>query len=131
MIIDWHVPRVDITVITNDRPHSLARLLRSLQEARYFGDTLNLRVNLEQDADPETLQIVNELRWDRGVMFINHRVIHGGLLPAVVESWYPHSNNSYGLILEDDVELSAIFYAWVKMTLLRYRFVVFHGDAPN
>ncbi len=47
-----------------------------------------------------------------------------GLLPAVVESWYPNSNHSYGLLLEDDVELSPLFYAWIKMTILRYRWVM-------
>ena len=103
----------------------------SLHKARYFGDALNLRVNLEQDSDPETLQIVKELHWDHGSIIINHRIIHGGLLPAVVESWYPHSNDSYGLILEDDVELSPLFYAWVKMSILRYRFVVSVGDVPS
>ncbi|KZT10097.1 uncharacterized protein LAESUDRAFT_756294 [Laetiporus sulphureus 93-53] len=119
---DWHVPRVDISVITNDRPHSLERLLTSLSSARYFGDALNLRVNMEQTADPETLQVVNVFRWNYGQVFLHRRVIHGGLLPAVVESWYPHSNNSYGLILEDDVEVSPLFYAWIKMALLRYRY---------
>jgi hypothetical protein len=38
-----------------------------------------------------------------------------------VESWYPRSNDSYGLLLEDDVEVSPLFYAWIKLALLRYR----------
>jgi hypothetical protein len=124
---DWRTPRVDISVITNDRPDSLTRLVTSLQNARYFGDTVNLRINIEQDSDTDTLQIVNDLQWEHGSTSVNHRVIHGGLLSAVVESWYPHSNDSYGLILEDDVEVSPLFWAWVKMTLLRYRFVLTCG----
>ncbi|KAI0924549.1 hypothetical protein AcW2_005410 [Taiwanofungus camphoratus] len=119
---NWHVPRVDISVITNNRPHSLTRLLSSLSSARYFGDTLNLRINIEQTADAETLQVVDDFQWVRGGLFIHHRIIHGGLLPAIVESWYPHSNDSYGLILEDDVELSPLFYAWIKLSLLHYRY---------
>jgi hypothetical protein len=79
------------------------------------------RINLEQTSDTETMRLVQKFRWDHGVTVVHHRVIHGGLLPAVVESWYPHSNDSYGLLLEDDVELSPMFYAWVKMTILRYR----------
>lgn len=55
------------------------------------------------------------------MVFVHHRVVHGGLLPAVVESWYPSSNDSYGLLLEDDVELSPLFYAWAKMNVLHYR----------
>lgn len=115
------MPTVDISVITKDRPHSLARLLSSLSSAKFFGDTLPLRINLEQSSDMDTKKLVQEYRWDHGATVVNHRVIHGGLLPAVVESWYPHTDHSYGLILEDDVELSPMFYAWVKMSILRYR----------
>jgi hypothetical protein len=126
----WNVPKLDVSIITKDRPQSLARLLSSLSKAIFFGDTLNLRVNLEQSSDADTLQMIDNFKWEHGGMFVHHRVVHGGLLPAVVESWYPHSNDTYGLLLEDDVELSPLFYAWVKMSVLRYRCVlrneVFH-----
>ncbi|KAG6831103.1 hypothetical protein H0H92_012780 [Tricholoma furcatifolium] len=117
---NWNKPRLDISIITNDRPHSLARLLTSLSSANFYGDTLDLRINLEQSADSETLKTVENLTWSHGNTFIHRRVVHGGLLPAVVESWYPRSNDTYGLLLEDDVELSPMFYAWAKMSLLRY-----------
>jgi hypothetical protein len=80
-------------------------------------------VNIEQDCDLETLQIVENMTWPLGHVVIHRRVIHAGLLTAVVESWYPSSNDTYGLLLEDDIELSPLFYAWIKMTLLRYRCV--------
>ncbi|KAH9893474.1 hypothetical protein C8Q73DRAFT_828524 [Cubamyces lactineus] len=119
---NWHVPEIQLSVITNDRPHSLLRLLSSLKNARYFGDKLDMRINLEQTADPKTLRMAGEFEWDHGNVFVHHRVIHGGLLTAVVESWYPNGNDSYGLILEDDVELSPLFYAYLKLALLRYRY---------
>ncbi|KDQ61549.1 hypothetical protein JAAARDRAFT_190293 [Jaapia argillacea MUCL 33604] len=119
---NWNLPRIDLSIITNDRPGSLARLLSSLKAARYFGDNLQLRINMDQSADDETKRLVSEFSWTHGNIFIHHRVIHGGLLPAVAESWYPHTNDSYGLLLEDDVELSPLFYAWVKMAVLRYRY---------
>lgn len=80
-----------------------------------------MRINIEQTADDDTLRIASDYAWDRGNVFLHHRIVHGGLLPAVVESWYPRGNDSYGLILEDDVELSPLFYAYLKFTLLRYR----------
>ncbi|KAI5124197.1 hypothetical protein M0805_005048 [Coniferiporia weirii] len=118
----WHIPDIEITVITDDRPKSLMRLLTSLKSARYFGDSVNIRLNVEQTADLYSRRIVDEFSWDYGDVFVHHRVVHAGLLIAVVESWYPHSNDSYGIILEDDVEVSPLFYAWAKMGLLRYRY---------
>ena len=57
-------------------------------------------------------------------LYIHHRIVHGGLLPAVVESWFPKDPlHDYGLLLEDDVEVSPLFYAWVKMCVLKYRYV--------
>lgn len=110
-----------LSIITKDRPQSLSRLLDSISDAKYYGDKIDLRVNLEQSSDLETRDMVKGFHWGYGSMFVHHRVIHGGLLTAVAESWFPHSNNSYGVLLEDDVELSPMFYAWIKMTLLRYR----------
>ncbi|KAG1728054.1 uncharacterized protein EDB91DRAFT_1228589 [Suillus paluster] len=118
---NWNVPEITISVITDHRPHSLQRLLTSLTSARYFGKRVGLRINLEQTADLETLRVIQDFEWRHGDVFVHHRVIHGGLLPAVVESWYPNSNYSYGLLLEDDIEVSPLFFAWIKMTVLRYR----------
>ncbi|KAF4611047.1 hypothetical protein D9613_006824 [Agrocybe pediades] len=119
---NWQTAQIDITVITKDRPQSLKRLMDSLLLARYFGDPVTLRINVEQDCDDETLKIIENIDWPFGSVFIHRRVVHGGLLPAVVESWYPQGNNSYGVLLEDDVELSPLFYAWIKMTVLHYRY---------
>ncbi|GJE90987.1 hypothetical protein PsYK624_071340 [Phanerochaete sordida] len=119
---NWRRPLLEISVITDDRPASLARLLASLSAAHFYGDTVGLRINVEQTAGPQTLQLVHDFEWPHGPVFVHRRVIHGGLLPAVVESWYPQSQDSYGLMLEDDVELSPLFYAWIKMGLLHYRY---------
>jgi hypothetical protein len=114
---------------------------------------ISLRINIEQDCDQETLRIVRNFEWPpsrlesdgainntvneditgtetrkrkqgkKGNLYIHHRIVHGGLLPAVVESWFPNDPlHDYGLLLEDDVEVSPLFYAWVKMCLLKYRY---------
>ncbi|KAG2011578.1 glycosyltransferase 2 [Coprinopsis cinerea AmutBmut pab1-1] len=121
---NWHRPKIEISVITRDRPQSLARLLKSLTEARYFGDQVALRLNLEQDCDSKTVELAHSLHrnWTQGPLFVHRRTIHAGLLPAVVESWYPSSLDNYGLLLEDDVEVSPLFYAWAKQVILKYRY---------
>ncbi|KAF8909418.1 hypothetical protein CPB84DRAFT_1766090 [Gymnopilus junonius] len=123
----WHTPQIVVSVITKDRPQSLLRLFESLSNARYFGDSLDLRINVEQDCDTETLDVAANMIWPIGRVFLHRRIIHADLLPAVLESWYPQSNDSYGVLLEDDVEVSPLFYAWIKMTILRYRY----GDSND
>ena len=46
---------------------------------------------------------------------------------AIVESFYPSSADDYAVFLEDDIELSPLFYLWTKWTLLHYRY----GKAIN
>ncbi|CAG7847817.1 SubName: Full=Uncharacterized protein {ECO:0000313/EMBL:CCA77893.1} [Serendipita indica DSM 11827] len=119
----WHQPNLEITVITNTRPRSLSRLLASLNSALYFGhNTIPLTICMELTADPDTRHIVQNFTWGHGRVHVRHRVVMGGLIPAIVESWYPSSDHSYGLILEDDVEVSPLYFAWIKMSLLRYRY---------
>ncbi|EKM81879.1 hypothetical protein AGABI1DRAFT_126235 [Agaricus bisporus var. burnettii JB137-S8] len=119
----WHTPRFTFTITTFNRPESFRRLLDSLSSGLYFGDSnLNVRITIEKEANFETQYLAQTFEWIHGSMQIHQRIVHGGLLPAIVESWYPADNNSYGLLLEDDIELSPLFYAWVKMTILKYRY---------
>lgn len=119
---DWHTPRFDISVITNDRPYSLARLLTALQSTVYLGDKVHLSLQLEQTADLATQALLDDFQWRHGTLTTRHRVVLGGLMPAIVESWYPSHNDSYGVILEDDVEVSPLYYSWLKFTVLHYRY---------
>ncbi|KDE08140.1 hypothetical protein MVLG_01621 [Microbotryum lychnidis-dioicae p1A1 Lamole] len=118
----WHTPRIDISVVTNNRPASLHRLLSSLQKAHYFGDEVPLYLNLEQTADSVTQRLASDLDWPYGPVTVRHRIVLGGLMPSIVESWYPASNDTYGVFLEDDVEVSPMFYGWLKMAILYYRY---------
>ncbi|QRV88854.1 ATP-binding cassette sub-family A member 3 [Ceratobasidium sp. AG-Ba] len=120
----WDLPEIELAVITHDRPWSLARLLNSIKQAHYFGDSVNVVINLEQTADSETRHIAEAFSMDLhgGRVSVRHRIVYAGLMAAVVESWYPHGSHSYGVILEDDVELSPMFYAWTKFCVLRYRY---------
>jgi len=51
---------------------------------------------------------------------VHERHAKGGLIAAVVEAWYPSGPHAYGVLLEDDIELSPWWYLFLKQTLLRY-----------
>ncbi|KAL1919882.1 uncharacterized protein VTP21DRAFT_1814 [Calcarisporiella thermophila] len=118
----WHTVRIQIVVITNNRPHSLSRLLRSISSAYYLGDAVDLTINMERSADRVTTLLVNTFMWNHGPKHLRHRIRQGGLMPAIVESWYPSDNHDHAVLLEDDIEVSPLFYTWSKMNILKYRY---------
>ena len=38
----------------------------------------------------------------------------------MVESWFPRQNNSYAIILEDDILVSVAMFEWLEQTLPLY-----------
>ncbi|EPB91970.1 hypothetical protein HMPREF1544_01264 [Mucor circinelloides 1006PhL] len=119
----WNHVKIDLVVITDRRPVSLSRLLNSTNNAYYFGDeNVELAIHMEQSADRETRTLVQGFEFKHGDKKVRHRVRKGGLLPAIVESWYPSNNDNYGVLLEDDIELSPFFYSWSKYNILKYRY---------
>jgi hypothetical protein len=94
----WDQPIIELAVITHDRPWSLKRLLDSVKQAQYFGDAVNVVINLEQTADLETRHIAESftMGFNKGNVAVRHRIVYAGLMTAVVESWHPHGNHSYG-----------------------------------
>ncbi|KAI7830267.1 hypothetical protein BC939DRAFT_392954 [Gamsiella multidivaricata] len=119
---NWNTPEVKLVVITNNRPGSCIRLLRSLSHAHYLNDRVSLTLNMDAEADRVTLQMAGSFQWDFGEKFMRHRVRRGGLMLAVVEAWYPQGNDEYAVLLEDDVEVSPLFYVWIKYNILKYRY---------
>ncbi|KAI9318525.1 hypothetical protein BX666DRAFT_2025975 [Dichotomocladium elegans] len=124
----WNDIKIDVVVITDRRPHSLSRLLQSASRSFYLGDTVDLKVHLEQSADRVTRMLVNGFTWSHGPKTVRHRIRKGGLMPAIVESWYPTSDDNYAVLLEDDIEVSPLFYIWAKYSILRYRYTAKHVD---
>ncbi|KAG2236555.1 hypothetical protein INT48_000855 [Thamnidium elegans] len=114
--------RIKLVVITDRRPHSLSRLLQSAAKSTYLGDQVDLTVHMEQSADRVTRMLVNSFMWRQGQKMIRHRIRKGGLMPAIVESWYPSNNDEYAVLLEDDIEVSPLFYVWSKYAILKYRY---------
>ncbi|RWW77418.1 hypothetical protein BHE74_00014424 [Ensete ventricosum] len=118
----WNRMRVTVNVITQNRATSLQRLLGSLRNAYYLGDEVRLSFNMDSKVDQETLKVVGSFQWAQGPKFIRRRIIHGGLIRAVSESWYPSGDDDFGLLLEDDIEVSPYYYVWIKYALLAYHY---------
>jgi len=114
--------RLSVNIITQNRAKSLQRLLQSLQNAYYLGDEVPLSFNMDSRVDEATLKIVGSFQWPHGPKTIRRRIIQGGLIRAVSESWYPSSDDDFGLLLEDDIEVSPYYYLWVKYVVMAYHY---------
>ncbi|KAE8688767.1 hypothetical protein F3Y22_tig00110956pilonHSYRG00167 [Hibiscus syriacus] len=90
---NWNQMRISINIITQNRAPSLTRLLKSMSDAYYIGDEIPIIFNMDRE-----------------------------LIRAVSESWYPTSDDDYGLLLEDDIEVSSYYYLWIKYALLAYHY---------
>ncbi|KAI8065705.1 hypothetical protein BC940DRAFT_326768 [Gongronella butleri] len=118
----WNRISIQLVIITDRRPHSLSRLLHSCSKSFFLGDKVDVTINMEQSADKVTHTLVQSYNWMHGKKTLRHRVQKGGLMPAIVESWYPRHDDDYGVLLEDDISLSPLFYTWLKYNILKYRY---------
>ncbi|KAL8193235.1 hypothetical protein R6Q57_026816 [Mikania cordata] len=119
---NWNRMRISVNIITQNRVNSLTRLLKSLKDAYYLGDEVSISFNMDSRVDEPTLKLVNTFDWPHGPKTLRRRIIQGGLIRAVSESWYPTSDDDFGLLLEDDIEVSPYYYLWIKYALLSYHY---------
>lgn len=119
---NWNKMRISVNIITQNRAPSLTRLLKSLSDAYYVGDEIPISFNVDSKVDEETIRLVSSFNWPHGPKTLRRRIIQGGLIRAVSESWYPSSDDDYGLLLEDDIEVSPFYYLWIKYALLAYHY---------
>ncbi|KAL0075412.1 hypothetical protein J3Q64DRAFT_1643417, partial [Phycomyces blakesleeanus] len=118
----WHSFTIKIMMVTDRRPHSLSRLIRSAARAHYLGDKIDLTVVMEQTSDRVTQAFVNSLPWPHGRKNIRHRIVKVNRMPVFVEAWYPTNNDEYAILLDEGLEVSSLFYSWAKYSVLRYRY---------
>ncbi|MBA0565128.1 hypothetical protein Golob_010020 [Gossypium lobatum] len=119
---NWNRMRISVNIITQSRAPSLTRLLKSLSGAYYTGDEIPVSFNMDSKVDEATIKLVDSFEWLHGPKTLRRRIIQGGLIRAVSESWYPTSDDDFGLLLEDDIEVSPYYYLWIKYALLAYHY---------
>lgn len=119
----WNIPVIQLTIVTQNRPESLRRLLDSITRSVFIDRDVPLHIAVDRNYDDETLRIVKSYEWNHGPK--THSVRHtegGGLIGAVVNSWTPQHENHHAILLEDDVEVSPYFYVWAKLAALIYKY---------
>jgi hypothetical protein len=110
--------KITIHVLTMNRLASLRRLVASLERADYSGWRAPLVLHVDCCGAPaELIQFVQGLEWPHGPKQVHIRTAAGGLINAVADMWHPASPDDYALLLEDDVELSPLYFVWLVRAL--------------
>lgn len=112
-----------IALISNNRIGSLRRLCNSLLSADYstlglFFIRVDLVFNLEASSDDSIVEYAMDFVWPHGLKHVRKRSKQGGLILAVSESWFPSTNQDYGCLLEDDIEVSPHYLQWLTKVFL-------------
>lgn len=118
-------PAARLIVLTMDRSEPLKRLLRSLSEADYGGDHVDLDIWVDRavgkDINRDVLKVAGELDWKQGTKTVHSRLENGGLYQQWIYTWrITEQTDEAVVILEDDLEVSKAFYQWLKQARSAY-----------
>jgi len=117
---NWPKVKFEINVITTCR-ETLYPLLEELRETFFIGDQVNLEIAAESTATEDCLDYIDDYDWPYGFKRVRHRLVSsGGPQIAIPEAVRPLPvENSYSVLLEDDVMISRQFYSWLKFVGLQ------------
>jgi hypothetical protein len=129
---------INIEILIHSSPESsgsLIRLLKSLENADYFGfPHPRLTIELPNNIDPPTSQYLSSFRWPplshagNSKLTLRHRVLSNQVDVSQasirqVESFYPSKVPlSNVLVLAPQVELSPLYFQYLVYTLLDYKY---------
>lgn len=142
-MVAWN--RINIDILVHAQPAasgSLLRLLDSLKKADFFHSSPpRLTIELPSKVDEPTRRYLESFRWPPksfleasphiNLLTLRHRIPQHGLSAEenhirFLESFWPADPaNSHVLVLSPQVELSPLFYHYLKYTLLEYKYSVY------
>ncbi|XP_071929788.1 uncharacterized protein [Coffea arabica] len=126
-----------IKVLTFNRLPSLSRCLTSLSNAHYDNSTtVHLHIFIDhfplendkgsQDLDSklnlsrQILDFVDGFKWDFGEKLVHYRNWNAGLQSQWLEAWWPSSDHEFAFVVEDDLEVSPLYFRYLKALILNY-----------
>ncbi|EMS64322.1 hypothetical protein TRIUR3_29616 [Triticum urartu] len=71
-------------------------------------------------ASHEILTAVDAFPWPHGEKRIHYRAANVGLQAQWIEAWWPGSDDEFAFVVEDDLEVSPLYYRFLKRVVMRY-----------
>ncbi|KAM4084071.1 hypothetical protein ACJW30_08G105600 [Castanea mollissima] len=126
-----------IKVLAFNRLDSLSRCLRSLAAADYLSDSVHLHIHIDHFASTNNdslqldrnlgsshriLEFVDDFEWRFGEKLVHYRTGNAGLQAQWLEAWWPSSDNEFAFVVEDDLEVSPLYYRFLRSLIVNFYF---------
>ena len=116
-----------IIVLTFDRPNSLRKCLRHLNDLDTLGDKVGVEIWIDRHKNGHvnnaTIEIANQfkLNWQKGRVCVHIQTRNAYITGQWIDTWRPKPNTKeLALILEDDIDLAPLAYKWIKAVRSHY-----------
>lgn len=87
-----------------------------MQDSNYGSADLDQRLNLSK----EILDFVDGFEWKFGEKFVHYRTSNAGLQAQWLEAWWPSSDHEFAFIVEDDLEVSPLYYRFYFFFIVHF-----------
>ncbi len=111
---------IAIVVIAYNRLKSLQRLVKTLENAFYDGDSVNLIISVDRSDNNETECWVKGYLWCHGSYEVRNHQVHLGLRNHIMECGDIVMDYDAIIALEDDITVTPNFYRFAKQCVQRY-----------
>nr|WP_299067417.1 glycosyltransferase [uncultured Allomuricauda sp.] len=111
--------KIPIVVVAYNRPRSLTRLLKSLSEAKYPHQNIDLIISIDKaDNNQDVIAIANKFNWEYGEKKVVCQETNLGLRKHILKCGGLSIEYGSVIVLEDDLLVSPNFYLYAKQALL-------------
>lgn len=66
------------------------------------------------------LEFVDGFVWNFGEKLVHYRTGNVGLQAQWLESWWPGSDDEFAFVVEDDLEVSPLYYKFLRGLIVNY-----------
>lgn len=111
-----------IVVVGYNRPDTLKRLLKSIENANYSDNNIELIISLDKAVnEDEVVKVSNDFNWRYGKKIIRRFPERQGLRKHIIQCGDLAEKYGAVIILEDDLLVAPDYYEYVKAALDYYK----------
>lgn len=112
--------KIALVVVGYNRPHSMRRILTSLDRAKYKYTDIPLIISIDHSGNEDVVRVANEFAWQYGEKKVLYRPERLGLRRHIIACGDMTKEYGAVMVLEDDLYVSPDFYNYAMEALDKY-----------